>query len=123
MIHPDVEAAVVEIVDTAVGEDTACIRLQDDFAQHLPQVVVQAEQNDSDVIADHRVRFEVYAENLPEARMISRTITSLLVGKQHATQAGLIDPGRVEGAPKEVPYPDPAVAMYSFVVVVSTRAL
>lgn len=123
MIHPDVEAAVVEIVEATVGDGTACVRLQDDFAHHLPQVVVQAEQNDSDVIADHRVRFEVYAESLPEARTISRTITSLLVGKQHATQAGLIDPGRVEAAPKEIPYPDPAVAMYSFVVVVSTRAL
>ena len=29
MIHPDVEAAVVEIVETTVGDGTACVRLQD----------------------------------------------------------------------------------------------
>lgn len=123
MIHPDVQEAVMEVCEGLTGPDHVYARLQPQFEQNLPAVLVMAEQNDGDVLADHRVSFEVYGKTLRACRLLARTITSVLCDQQHMTESGLLDPARVESPPKELPYPDPMIARYSFTLVVPTRAV
>ncbi|WP_347031725.1 hypothetical protein [Brevibacterium paucivorans] len=123
MMHPDVQEAVMEVCEGLTGPEHVYTRLQMDFANNLPAVLVMAEQNDGDVLAEHRVDFEVYGVDLPATRALARVITSTLADRQHATSAGMLDPARVESPPKELPYPDPSTQRYSFTLVIPTRAV
>lgn len=113
----------MEVCSLLTGDEHVYARLQADFEENLPAVLVTAEQNDSGYLADHRVSFEVYGESLRAARMLSRTIAGLLCEKQHATDWGMLDPARVEAPPKELPYPSQDTARYSFTLIVPTRAV
>lgn len=121
MIHPDVQTALVEVVEGLVP-DGVYTRLQADFHQHLPAVLVRAEQNDNDYLATHRAQLEFYHRSIPECRTMARLILTHLADNYHQTEAGLLDSVRIETNLREIPYTD-TVVMFTASVFVDTRPI
>lgn len=119
MMHPDVQDALVEIID-GLTDGNAYHRLQPDFS--VPAVLVRAEQNDNGVLATHRAQLEFYHEDLPSCKQLARVIVAHLLNAPHETSAGMLDSLRIETNIREIPYTDQLV-MYTASVFVDTRPI
>lgn len=121
MIHPDVQEALVEVIEELVP-DGAYTRLQADFHKHLPAVLVRAEQHDGDVLSTHRVQLEFYHDSIPDCRALARLVVNHLTESHHMTTVGLLDDIRIETNIREIPYTD-TVIMFTASVFVDTRPI
>ena len=118
MIHPDMQDATVELVGALTPN--VYTRLPADLQSSLPAVLVIASQDDSQLFAEHTASFEVYHEDVEQARRLSRLIVAHLTSGQHATDAGLIDEYWVDVQPREVPYVED-IAQFTFTMKAATR--
>lgn len=123
MIHPDVQAALVEILESLLGKEHVYSHLEAGFEDNLPAVLVTVTQNDDGYMATHKAAFEFWSANLADARTLARTLIAHLTSQHHGTAAGLLDAVRVDIGLKQVPYANPDVVMLNATLEVDTRAI
>lgn len=121
MIHPDVQEALTEVVEEVVP-DGVYTRLQANFHEDLPAVLIRAEQNDADYLATHRAQLEFYHHNITDCRALARIVFAHLTNSPHETSVGLLDQIRVETNIREIPYTD-QIVMFTASVFVDTRCI
>lgn len=120
-MHPDIQAATVEIVQELIGAEHTYQRLEQGFEDNLPAVLIVASQDDSGVFAEHTIPFEVYHDDIPKSRTLARTIAGHLENGPHSTSAGLIDEYETDVKLREVPYSNPNVIEFTFTMKARTR--
>ncbi|WP_147233282.1 MULTISPECIES: hypothetical protein [Brevibacterium] len=111
----------MEIIES-LQPGIAYSRLQSDFQEHLPAILVKAEQNDGDYLATHRVQLEYYHQDMNDCEDLARTIEAHLMNAPHQTSVGMIDSVRRETNLREIPYTE-QVVMYTSSVFVDTRCI
>lgn len=119
--------AIYELVDekTFAGHEvTAYLRLQPDFVDHLPAVLIyDLGGTESFIDRVDRVGVDVYAPAGTTAKQVAEAIKDALVDRPHETSYGYIDNITTETTPVDVPYADPNVGQAQTVYRVTSRPL
>lgn len=125
-LYPYAREALFELVDGqqfAGHTAKAYFRLQTDFTDHLPAVLIYPLGGTEGYIDRvDRVGVEVYATGT-DSLEVAEAVRSALVGRDHDTSVGYLDDVQVETVPVDVPYPDPTYAQTQMVLRVTTRPL
>ncbi|WP_309132638.1 hypothetical protein [Brevibacterium sp.] len=124
MIHPDVEAALMELTAQLVPEEQVTVRLNPNFTSGpMPVVLITAEVPGADVLSTVQAEFEIYHSKRSDAKTLTNVLWSHLVDQAHSTQAGFLDRVWERQKPKEHPYQYSGVERFRFVVNVDTRPI
>lgn len=121
----DVEAALEEVLADLVATDRVVTWTGTDLQQLLatgPLIKVTRLGGDATrFTAVPRVDIGVYATTEAVASPLADRVLDRLLGRAHATAAGVIDRTEVEVLPHEVPYDDDGVRLVTATYRVSTR--
>lgn len=121
----DVEDALEEVLADLVAADHVVTWTGTDLQELLadgPLIKVRRLGGDATrFTAVPRVDIDVYATTEEAASPVAGRVLDRLLGRAHATTAGVIDRAEVEVLPHEVPYDDDGVRLVTATYRVSTR--
>lgn len=125
--YPPAREVLMELIDGNAfdGETvTAYLRLQPDFVQHLPAVLIYS-LGGTETYLDRvdRVGVDVYADAGTQAVDVAEAIRASIVDQPHETSLGYVDNISAETTPVDVPYADPNVSQAQAVYRVTSRPL
>ena len=124
---PNTRDAFYELIDGQTFADqtvTGYYRLQADFADRLPAVLIFQSGGTITTSTNRqdRLRVDVYAPGT-QADQVAQAICALLTSRWHMTGYGRIDRIVAEATPNDVHYADPSIAISSAVYRASVRPI